>query len=595
MSYDGLVMRAVALELNKLLAGARIDKIYQPSKNEIILLLRQYRQNYRLFLSALAQEAAVYLSSQNRPNPAEPPMFCMVLRKHLEGGRVVSVVQQGLERVLEITVEVHDELGDKVQRRLIAEIMGKHSNIVLLDPAAGKIIDSIHRVPPSVSSYRQVLPGLPFTPPPPQDKSLPWEASEESFRNKLLSQPLSQKLAKILLNLYSGLGPQSCEEIVSRAGLNPSLPLEFCGDYELNKLWQAFQAAADDIREGIFSPEVIIQDGKPVTFSALALTHFPAGSRRPFPSINEALDYFYSNRQKSNMFQQKKADLAQVIKREIERCEKKAGLQEETIRQAAESEHYRLWGELLTANQYQLQQGPEVQVTNYYDPEGAQVTIPLDASLSIMDNAQNYFKKYQKAKNAARQAQVHLDETRQELEYLYSLAASLENVTTLAEAEEIREELQEAGYLKAPVSNKKNNAGSPKETSTPEKITFQGWEIYYGKNNKQNDLLTMKMSKAEDIWLHTKNIPGAHVIIKNPGNKPVPPEVLETAALLAAYNSKARFSTQVPVDYTQKKNVWKQKGAKPGMVHYENQRTLYVTPAEERIKQILSARKEGRS
>lgn len=578
MSYDGIVMRAVALELNQALAGARIDKIYQPTKGEIILQLRQIGQNYRLLLSAQAQEAAVFLSTRTSPNPAAPPLFCMVLRKHLEGGRITAVFQQGLERILEITIETYNEMGDRVNRKLTAEIMGKHSNIVLLDPATNKILDSIYRIPSSVSSYRQVLPGLVYTPPPPQDKYLPWAIGQEDFMNKLLDMPLSQKLSKIILNLFSGLGPQSCEEIIARAGLDPSLALEFCGEYELNRLWQCFSMTADAIKNGCFNPEVIIRNEKPLTFSALALTHFPEESRRSFPSMNEALDFFYSCRKKSNAFQQKKGDLLQRIKHETDRCEKKASIQEETMRIAAEAEKYKFWGQLLTASQYELAQGPEVRVRDYHSLQESFVTIPLDESVSIMENAQIYFKKYQKARNAARQAQIHLRETRQELVYLYSLAASLENVTSLAEAEEIREELQEAGYIKAPVLKKKNKAAPPREASKPEKVEIQGWEIYYGKNNKQNDLLTMKIAKPEDTWLHTKDIPGSHVIIKNPASKPIPPEVLETAALLAAYNSKARFSTQVPVDYTLKKNVWKQKGAKPGMVNYDKQRTIYVTP-----------------
>lgn len=226
-------------------------------------------------------------------------------------------------------------------------------------------------------------------------------------------------------------------------------------------------------------------------------------------------------------------------------------------------------------------------MVNYYDPEGASITIPLDDTLSIMDNANYYFKKYQKARNAAKQAAIHLADTQEELEYLQSLLASLDNVTTKVEAEEIKQELQESGYLKAPVVKKKGKTSSSQETSKPSKIIYEGWEIYFGKNNKQNDLLTMKMAQKEDTWLHTKNVPGSHVIIKNPGNKPIPDPVMEAAAILAAYNSKARHSSQVPVDYTLRKHVWKQKGAKPGMVNYNNQHTVYVNPDEELVKNLL--------
>jgi len=585
MSYDGIAVRAVVSELKGLLTGARLDKIYQPSKNEILLHLRNNRQNFRLLLSTLAQEAAVYCTNQIRENPIQAPLFCMVLRKHLEGARVISVEQPGLERIIEFTLEAYNELSDLVHRRLIAEIMGKHSNIILIDPATQKIIDSLHRIPQSISSYRQVLPGLTYIQPPPQEKVIPWEITEEEFKTRLLAQPLSQKLAKCYLNLFGGFGPQTCAELISRAGLDPSQPLEFCGDYELTRLWETFNEAVQAMKEGSFQPEVIMQEGRPITFSAIALTGFTDADRLSFPSLNEALDYFYSHRLKDNSFQQKKGNLSQIISKEIERCEKKAGLQAETIHAAEETEHCRLWGELLTANQYQLSPGKEARVQNYYDPDCQTITIPLDENLSVMENAQNFFKKYQKARNAAKQAQIQLEETRRELDYLQSLITSLENVTTMAELEEISLELQEAGYLKATASRQKKTAPAV-ESSKPVKVTIANWEIYYGKNNKQNDLLTMKMAKAEDTWLHAKDIPGSHVIIKNPEHKEIPEEILEAAAILAAYNSKARFSTQVPVDYTLKKHVWKIKGAKPGMVNYDNQRTVYVTPTEEKIKEI---------
>lgn len=275
MSYDGIVLRAVSLELNSLLQGARIDKIYQPGKSEIILNLRQPGQTYRLLLSALAQDAGVFLSGQSRSNPSQPPLFCMVLRKHLEGGKILSVKQPGLERVLEITCDVADELGERVNRCLTVEIMGKHSNIILLDPQNMRIIDSIFRVPPSLSRYRQVLPGQPYLPPPPQEKILPWEITVEAFFEKLVKAPLTQSLSKSLLANFSGLGPQTAEEIVGRAGLDPKYRLEFCGEYELSRLWQVFHDFAVQTEAGRFTPEVIIHDEIPQTFSAVALTGYP--------------------------------------------------------------------------------------------------------------------------------------------------------------------------------------------------------------------------------------------------------------------------------------------------------------------------------
>lgn len=586
MAYDGLVLRAVTLELEKALIGARIDKVYQPSKSEIILVLRQPGHTYKLLLSALAQESGAYLTSQQIPNPQEPPLFCMVLRKHLEGGRIKEISQQGLERVMKITCEITDELGDRVSRAIIVEIMGKHSNIILLDPLSDKVLDSAQRVSLHMSRYRQILPGLTYQSPPPQDKIVPWEADHDSFHKILLKQPLSQKISKVLLNSFSGLSPQSAEEIILRTGLDPGMPLEFCGEYELGVIWRTFSQISSSSRDGIFQPEVIVKDRVPVAFSALALTQYPPEMRLAYSSMNEALDYYFSRKRSSNVFEQKKADLNQVIKRETDRCEKKSGIQEQTVLEAVEADKFRLWGELLTAGQYQLQQGKEALVTNYYDPEEKAINIPLEEELSIQKNAQRYFKKYQKAKQAAQQAGLQLQETRNELEYLLSMSASLENVTTLTELEEIKDELREAGYIKAlPVKSKRKP--KEREASSLECVLQDGWEIYYGKNNRQNDFLTTKIAKADDIWLHTKNIPGSHVVIKNPGGNTVPDHVLETAAILSAYHSKARFSTNVPVDYTYKKHVWKLKGAKPGMVHYENQQTIYITPSEDRLKALL--------
>lgn len=583
MSYDGIVMRAIALELDQLLKGARIDKIFQPNKNEVIINVRQPGHNYRLMLSALAQEAGVYLTTRPSINPVTPPLFCMLLRKHLEGGRILGFSQYSLERIIEMTCEVIDDFGEPALRKLVIEIMGKHSNIILLDPCNNKIIDSIYRITPAISRYRQVLPGLSYQTPPPQDKLIPWEVNQESFNEKLFSFSLSQTLSKALLSSFLGFGPQTVEEIIYRSGLSSTLAIEYCGEYELNKLWRSFKQISEEIELGKFSPEIVLIDDIPHTFSAIALTHYSNETRQAFHSMNETVDIFYTHKNKTNQFQQKKNDLLQIIKKEYDRCEKKAGLQLTTIKEAANSDHYRLWGELLTSHLHTLKPGKEAEVANFYSPEYKTEVIPLDEDLSILENAQHYFNKYRKAKNAAQKAQPQYDETMAECAYLSSLAASLDNVNTLSEIDEIRDELRESGYIKTVIA--KNNKSKPHtlEATPPLKLVIDGWEIYVGKNNRQNDLLVTKMSKPEDLWLHTKDIPGSHVIIKNKGTTAIPNEILEKAALLAAYHSKARNSTNVPVDYTLRKHVWKLKGAKPGMVHYENQRTIFVTPEKEKV------------
>lgn len=611
MSYDGIVLRAVTVELAQELQGARIAKIYQPTKHQLILVLhRKGGAPAKLLLSTLAQEARVHLVSQTPPNPLTPPLFCMVMRKHLESGRIISISQQKLERVLEINCEVVDELGEKAFRKIIIEIMGKHSNILLIDPAQNKIIDAIQRVPASISRYRQVLPGLPYLSPPPQEKMNLEEIKQEDFYERILSLALSTTLNKALLKIISGVSPQSVEEILCRTGLDPFQPLEYCGEYELSTLWQELSLLGANLKEYLFSPEIILKDNQPETFSALALTSYPVPWRRGFSTMNEALDYYYQHKNIATHFQQKKTVLESLVKKEIQRCEKKAGLQSETIQEAQNAGQYRLWGELLTAQLYHLQQGKEAQVPNYYDPAEKMETIPLDEHLTVGENAQRYFSRYQKAKNAATKAEKQLQETKEELAYLYSLTSSLHSVTNSSEIEEIREEFRESGYLqttaakkptvtKGKMSNKDKNrtkgkgkTGNQQTTSLPQKIWRDSWLIYVGKNNKQNDLLTMKLAKAEDLWFHTKDIPGSHVVIKNPDHKPIPAKIMEEAALLAAYHSQARNSTNVPVDYTLRKNVWKQKGAKPGLVLYDNQHTIYVTPVPEKIAEILTTLNE---
>ncbi|MDX9872716.1 MAG: NFACT RNA binding domain-containing protein [Clostridia bacterium] len=588
MSYDGIVMRAVALELQNILSGARVDKIYQPGKYEVILSLRQPGQSYRLMLSAAAQEAGVYLTTRTFVNPTEPPLFCMLLRKHLEGGRIASVAQRGLERILEITCDVLDDWGEPAQRRLIIEVMGKHSNIILLNPAENRILDAVHRVSFSVSRYRQVLPGLPYQAPPEQDKLIPWEASPEEFSAKLLSHPYSHTLYKALLSSFAGFGPLTVEEVIYRSGLSANLTLEYCGEYELSLLWRFFRQTAEDIRTGRFEPEIVRQDNKPLAFSALALTHFTAGTRQRYAGISETVDTYYGGKREVNLFTQKKNDLLQVIKKESERCEKKAGLQLETIHAAETSDHYRLWGELLTAQQHALQPGKTAEVLNFYAEKEEILTIPLREELTLLENAQSYFNKYRKAKNAAKKARPQYEETAAELSYLNSIAISVENVESVTELNEIREELIEAGYLKPAPPGKGKVKPQAAQASAPLRFLLEGWEIYAGRNNKQNDLLVTRLAKPEDTWLHTKDIPGSHVLIKNKQGEPVPDSILEKAALIAAYHSKARLSTHVPVDYTLRKYVWKIKGAKPGMVHYENQRTVFVTPDAETIRQLFT-------
>ena len=599
MSYDGIVLRAVAHECSQRLIGGRIDKIAQPNRNEIIMTLRNQSQNYKLLLSTLAQEARVHFTTSTVPNPPQPPLFCMVLRKHLEGGKVLSIRQSGLDRILVMSVQVTDEMGDLVERQLTAEIMGKHSNLILLDPASHRIIDSIHRIPATVSRYRQVLPGFEYVAPPAQDKLPLWEETEDQIGPRLLSVGLNKALDNILLAVYAGIGPQTVQELLHRAGLEPSQTLEFFGQYEYHRLFQVIHSMGKDLSSNIYHPEAILVEGVPKTFSAIALTQYPAHQRKGFDSVNELLDFYYQNRGTYNLFRQKQTDMEQVIRREQERCEKKAGLQAAAIQEAKEAQRWRLYGDLIMAHAYQLPQGAEARVPNYFEPDTPEVLIPMDPTLTPLQNAQSYFKRYQKAQHTARQAQAPYEETLQELTYLDSIGASLSTVTELSELAEIKEELQEAGYIKAAtvkIGKASRGGKSPKPGKkaavqpSPGQITIDGFQILYGKNNRQNDFLTMKIARNGDLWLHTQKIPSAHVIIRNPDRREIPDAVIQAAAKLCVWNSKAKLSLQVPVDYTQRQNVWKPKGAKPGMVLYENYRTIFVGAAEQEITAWLQGK-----
>ena len=625
MAYDGILMRACIHELNETLAGGRVDRVMQPNSHEIILQIRHQAKTHKLLLSALAQEARVQLTQSAPPNPEKPPLFCMVLRKHLENSRVLAFQQAGLDRILTIRFQVLDEMGDLTERLLVAEIMGKHSNLILLEPPkeqkeaettdsslpAGRIIDSLTRIPASVSRYRQVLPGETYVLPPSQHKLPLWLETAEELPSRLLAAGESKPLDKIILQAYDGLGPLSAQELISRAGFSPVDTLEYFGQSEYLRLFEAVHNLGQALVSHSYTPEIFYKDGKPKDFSAIALTQFPPESRRQAPSVNGLLEDFYKNRGLINFFRQRQADLEQLVRREQERCQKKAGLQAASIQEASEAEAWQLYGQLLMANHYRLHPGREAIVEDYTKEGAPQVCIPLDPRLSVIENAQVFFNRYQKARSTAEKARIHYEETLGELEYLDSLANSLTTVTTLAELAEIRSELKEAGYVKSEGQrgpgrdsrNAKGPSGGPgkpgkgKYKTPPAKKTpgksggsrdegltlgreeIDGFEVLYGKNNRQNDYLTMKLARPGDLWLHTQKIPSSHVIIRNPEKRPLPEKVIEAAARICLAHSQARASG-ANVDYTQRQNVWKPKGAKPGMVLYENYQTLYLRAEE---------------
>lgn len=578
MSFDGLAMAAVVSELKQGWLGARIEKIYQPLAKEITLMLHKDRQKMRLLMSADAQKARVHLSSAARENPIAPPLFCMVLRKHLEGGRITGFHQQGLERVMEIRIEAVDELGMLAEKSLLCEVMGKHSNIILVDPASNVIIDGISRYSYATSRHREVLPGRQYAAPPAPEGINPLEAAAEKICEALWEPDLEIPLEKLIVKKLAGFGPQTSREIIIRAGLRPDMSSQALGERELNLLSQTVRKVAELVRTASFEPTLYFVGSHPAAFAPINLTHAAEPGRR-VSSMNEALNEFYAALDKESALRQKSDRLRKVVGNEVKKLEKKAALHQDSLRKAADAEKLKIHGELITANIYMIPaKTGKIEVVNYYDPEGSLIEIELDPHRSPAENAQSYFKRYSKAKSAGSVAKTYLQAANEELSYLASVLTAIDQAEQIQDLAEIEAELTREGYLKPeklPKKGKEPAVAAPEPLSLP---SIGGFQILVGRNNRQNDYLTMKLARPEDMWLHAKDIPGSHVIIRNPESREIPAPVLQQAAEMAAYYSQARESGKVPVDYALRKHVRKPKGARPGMVIYDHQQTVLVAP-----------------
>ncbi|MBB4072587.1 putative ribosome quality control (RQC) complex YloA/Tae2 family protein [Anoxybacillus voinovskiensis] len=563
MAFDGVFTYAMTEELKTALEGGRITKIYQPFSHELLLHIRARGQNYKLLLSAHPSYARVHLTNETYDNPAEPPMFCMLLRKHLEGSIIESIQQVDFDRIIVIEAKGRNEIGDISIKQLVVEIMGRHSNIILIDKQTNTIIDSIKHLSPAVNRYRTVLPGYVYVAPPSHGKVNPLFSSEETVLKTIDFH--AGKLADQLVASFAGISPLFAKEVVFRAGLANRATLP-----------KSFIAVIEDVRNKKFTP-IIYTNGQKETFYALPLLHLQTEGKT-FRTLSELLDRFYFGKAERDRVKQQAYDLERFVANEKAKNEKKLLKLEQTLEEAKQAEQYRLYGELLTANLYAVQRGmSEIEVVNYYDENGATVTIPLDKQKSPSENAQSYFQKYQKAKNSLAIVQEQIERTKEEIVYFDTLLQQLETAAP-KDIDDIRDELIEQGYLRAKATKQKKQ--KPRTIELERYISSDGTEIFVGKNNKQNDYLTNKFASKDDIWLHTKDIPGSHVVIrsKNPSE-----QTIIEAAHLAAYFSKARHSSSVPVDYTRVRYVKKPSGAKPGFVIYENQQTIYVTPDEELV------------
>lgn len=577
MPMDGLTLGFVAREMEPLLLGGRIDKVTQPEKDTLILWIRAGSENRRLLLCASPNNARCHLTAQNYPNPLEPPMFCMLLRKQLLGGRVQSLKQIGGDRVLHLTVDTVSELGDHVPRVLILEVMGRHSNLILVDEQ-GRIIDAARHVNQDMSRVRQIQPGLAYAPPPGQDKlSLDGATAERllPYLEKYAALPLAKTLGQSL----TGFSAPAARELCCR--LTGSVQ----GALTPGELPQAAARAADFLQrmKGLTPPVVLLDDqGDPADVFPFPYVSCDTARQKPFPSLSAALENYFGVRDQKDRMEQKSSSMVRLLKTHMERCEKKLALQNEELANAARMEEYRLMGELLNANLWQLHRGQEAAVVpNYYDEAGGTVTIPLDKQLTPAQNAQRYFKKYQKARSARETAAEQKEKTLAELSFLESALLDVGKCVGESELNEIRGELQRTGYLRASMNRRQLKQLPP---SRPYRYRSQdGIEICVGKNSLQNDRLT-GAARGGETWLHAKDMPGSHVIIRTEGE--VPPTTLKQAAQLAAWYSKGQRSSSVPVDYTLRKYVKKPGGAPPGFVHYTNQRTVYMTVEESDIRAI---------
>lgn len=563
MSFDGLFTRAMTKELADILKGGRINKIHQPYKNEMIMIIRANGKNHKLILSAHPSYARIQLTKEQHENPQEPSMFCMLLRKHLEGYLIEDIYQTELDRVVIFEIKGRNEIGDISYKQLYIEIMGRHSNIILVDKDRNMILDSIKHVPPAVNSYRSILPGQTYIAPPKQDKLNPLSASEDDILRTLDFN--SGKIDKQIVEHFSGMSPLLAKEIVHNAGLANRVTIP-----------QAFLSKMNELKQHNYLPSITSSTTKEA-FYLLPITYLD-GEVKSFETISEMLDRYYFGKAERDRVKQQGYDLERFIKNEKEKNESKIEKLKTTLIDAKNADQYQLYGELLTANLHLVKKGMEqIEVVNYYDEHAKTVNISLDPRKSPSANAQAYFSKYQKAKNAIGIVQEQIDKAAVEIQYFERLMQQMESASP-KDIEEIRTELAEEGYIK--LRQKRGTKNKSQKLTVEAYSSSDGTEILVGKNNKQNDYLTNKLAARDEIWLHTKDIPGSHVVIrsKNPSE-----ETLLEAANLAAYFSKAKDSSSVPVDYTKVRNVKKPNGAKPGFVIYEQQQTVYVTPTADKV------------
>lgn len=582
MALDGAFLRHLKKEITDRALGARVDKIYQPNKEELVFLLRTRQEAFKLLLSARANSPRIHFTQYAPENPKVPPMLCMLLRKRLSGAKLVEVRQPGLERLLYLDFDAANELGDKVRLSLVIEIMGKYSNIILVD-GQGKIVDALKRVDEEMSSQRLVQPGLAYELPPAQNKLCMLECQPEEIVEAIVHQPKNQSLNKGILNALQGLSPVVCREIEHQVGRGQELFTRDLTQEQRERLRFFLERLFTTVRDTAGEPYMVTKiKGKPMEFSFLNIVQYGTlASVSRWEDFSSLLDEFYEERDRQDRMRVKAQDLLRLLANASERLSRKINLQRGELARSEDREHLRVCGDLINANLYRIERGSAfADLENFYD-ENRLMRVKLDPALNATQNAQKYYKEYRKAKTAQQVLGEQIAQAEQELLYVDSVFDCLSRAQSESELNEIRQELREEGYLKAVRDKRK----PPAPLAPLEFVSSEGFRILVGRNNRQNDKLTLKQANNNDIWLHTKNIPGSHTIIVTGGRQPGD-ATLKEAAMLAAYHSRAKDSSQVPVDYTQVRYVSKPQGAKPGMVIYVHYQTLFVTPQHELTEKL---------
>lgn len=578
MPLDAIYLQAVVEELRPQLLNLRIDKVQQPARDQVVLLLRG---NKRLLLNAGANAPRIQLTETVRDNPAEPPMFCMLLRKHLVGARVADITQPTLERLVRLELDITDDFGQPGKRTLVLEAMGRRSNLILLD-GEGRIIDCMRRVDTDMSAARQVLPGLFYEPPASVGRLPVMEETEEGFREKLSAANPERQLEAFLLDSYFGISPLMARELAFRTAGVTDVRLFELSEAAKAAFWREIFEFAKAIRENRFTPIMLKKDGKPEEFACLPILQYGSiMETERFDSFSALLDSFYEQRERQERVRQRGADLIRTATTARDRLRRKLALQEKDYAETQDRDKLRVCGDLITSNLYRMERGSgKLTCENFYEEDCPSVTIQLDPLLTPQQNAAKYYKRYTKAKTAEKYLREQMEIARRDMEYLESVLEEIGHAETEQDFIDIRNELKDAGFLRKQGKKEIKRAAKPRAFRTT-----SGFRVLVGRNNRQNDQLTLKEADHRDIWLHTQKIHGSHVILRTEGRE-VDDDTIVEAAKLAAYYSQARESGNVPVDYTPVKNVKKPAGARPGMVIYTTCRTVNVTPEEALVKRL---------